>query len=191
MVSPRRAGQQRRVRRGVRKPESTQQAAVVQSSPPRRLPRVSTRPTSRARPFKARSPGRPFRKANAASNEAAAGHGPVIKTGADQAISHPSPAERAISQGRRPPGSPVSTRPTSPLRARRGSPVASTEPHRNASRLLPGGLNPPVGTTTERDPSARLLSNKTTSPIHLDLDRAPIPTIAGRPYNAWCFSCKG
>jgi len=37
---------------------------------------------------------------------------------------------------------------------------------------------------------ARLLGNKTTRPIHLDMNRAPTTTFAGRPYNALPFSCK-
>ena len=57
-VSPRRLGQQRRERHAIRKPRPTQQAAAVQSSPPRRLLRGSARPTSKARAF----PGQKSRK---------------------------------------------------------------------------------------------------------------------------------
>ena len=68
---------------------------------------------------------------------------------------------------------------------------AQVDPRRNASRHAPFGINLSVGTTTERDLSARPLSNKTTRPIHLDMHRAPTTTIAGRPSNGYGVQRRG
>lgn len=69
-----------------------------------------------------------------------------------------------------------------PARAEASSPTASRS-RCLGSRSVPFGINPPVGTTTERGLSARLLSNNKTRPIHLDMNRARTTTFAGGPYN--------
>jgi hypothetical protein len=63
--------------------------------------------------------------------------------------------------------------------------VHSGRPPTVGSRPSSFGINPPVGKTTERGLSARLLSNKTTRPIHLDMHRAPTTTFAESPYNGF------
>lgn len=67
----------------------------------------------------------------------------------------------------------------------------SAEARRNASRQSMFENNPKAGKTTERGVSVRLLSYRTTHPIHLDLLREPYTTSAGRPYNGWRLSCIG
>jgi len=72
------------------------------------------------------------------------------------------------------------------MRAAIGAPIANRSTTQREPPLS-FGINPPFDTTTERAAAGYPLSNKTTSPIHHDMNRAPSTTFAGSPYNAQRF----
>jgi hypothetical protein len=189
MVSPNRVGRQRRERHAIRKPRPSHQAAAVQSSPPRRLLRESTRQPSKAKHFQAKSLENSFQKAKTASERHWLGTFQSARPGRTRSADHDRSGRtqqiwtnlsRVIGLGMSQQSARAEPRP----------PTASRSPCLG-SRSAPFGINPSVGTTTERGAAGHLLSNKTTHPIHHDMNRAPTTTFAGRPYNAWCFSCEG